>query len=68
MKKLILSFTLFAALLSGRLNASGADTAAAAPAPPAPSLEQRVAGLEAYRPTPIRPRRSKTRMAKSLKG
>jgi Amt family ammonium transporter len=48
MKKLILTFTLFAAILSGRLNASGADSAAAKSAPPAPSLEQRVAGLEAY--------------------
>jgi Amt family ammonium transporter len=48
MKKLILIFTLFAAMLSGRLNASGADTTATAPTPPTPSLEQRIAGLEAY--------------------
>jgi Amt family ammonium transporter len=47
MKKLILTLTFFTALISARLDASGAD-AAAKPAPPAPSLEQRIASLEAY--------------------
>jgi Amt family ammonium transporter len=46
MKQLLLTLTLFAAIVSGSLNVSAADSPAKAP--PAPSLEQRVASLEAY--------------------
>ena len=46
MKQLLLTLTLFAAIVSSGLNVSAAD--APAKAPPAPSLEQRVASLEAY--------------------
>lgn len=46
MKKTLFTLTLLVAVLSGRLNASGADIPAAKA--PEPTLEQRVAGLEAY--------------------
>jgi ammonium transporter, Amt family len=48
MKKLLFTFTLLAAMLSGHSETSAADAGASAPPPPAPSLEQRIATLEAY--------------------
>jgi Amt family ammonium transporter len=45
MKQILFTLTLFAAVVSGSLNVSAAD---AAKTPPAPSLEQRIASLEAY--------------------
>ncbi|PYK98295.1 MAG: ammonia channel protein [Verrucomicrobia bacterium] len=47
MKKLILPLLVFAAIVAGCPMVRAADAAAKAP-PPAPTLEQRVAGLEAY--------------------
>ena len=44
MKRLLLNLSVLAALLLARLDTSAAD----APKPPEPTLEQRVAGLEAY--------------------
>src|SRR6185503_5506747 len=44
MKKLLLTLTLLAAMLSLRLSAAAAEAAKA----PEPTLEHRVAGLEAY--------------------
>ena len=44
MKRFLFSLTLMAALLTPRLSLNAAD----APKPPEPTLEQRVAGLEAY--------------------
>jgi Amt family ammonium transporter len=44
MKQILLTLTLFAAVVSGSLNLSAAD----APAAKAPSLEDRIADLEAY--------------------
>ena len=43
MKQILLTLTLLAAIVSGRITASAADSK-----PPEPSLEQRVASLEAY--------------------
>ena len=48
MKKLFLLFTLVSALGVGSLHAQTATNEAAKPAPPTPTLEQRVSGLEAY--------------------
>jgi Amt family ammonium transporter len=48
MRKLLFTVTLLVTALVSSLSASGADAAAAKPAPPAPSLEQRIASLEAY--------------------
>ncbi len=45
MKQILLTLALFAAFVSGSLTAHGADAAAKAPEP---SLEQRIASLEAY--------------------
>src|SRR5260221_14486512 len=47
MKKILLLTSLFALTVFGIIAASAAEPAAAAK-PPAPTLEQRVAGLEAY--------------------
>ena len=48
MRKLLLTVSLLVSVLAARINASGADSPAAKPTPPAPTLEQRIASLEAY--------------------
>jgi len=48
MRKFLFTVSLLVSVLAARLNASGAENTATKPPPPAPTLEQRIASLEAY--------------------